>query len=616
MRIREWQAFAHAGRTDGLVLHHWKTKAEGRSSTQGGTTTPGDAASENQIDGGAPQPQVRQNDWFQKYNIKVPVPEYTVEQYQTHLKSDEWAKEETDYLMSLARDFDLRWIVIADRYEYLSGISSGGSDMMAITLAPKPRPMEDLKARYYEVATKMMALSTPLPNMSASEFSLHEKMSKFNAERETARKRFAENLLRRDPAEIKEEEILLGELKRIQLNEEKLHQERKELFSRLESPPSKGSIAMYETSQGLYHLMQNLINNDKNKKRKSIAAGDAVSSPATGTAGQAGPGQTPREQRGSIANGSHSKKGSVSLGPVTRQLTPREEARFGILHNEKVEKTSSAVILRHRKIEALVQAKSASQSAKLQDALIVLGVPVRAVMPTARVTEAYEKLVSKIQTLLEARRHSERIENEVRIVTHQKEMRERKERGEEEEEGEGGKEEEQAAEEDEEQTINKRDGDEDDNAAENEDGDEEDGDGDGDEDADGDEEAEDDEEEEEDAGPALDNDEQEEEQEEGDEDDEENNESEQEDEDEQEDEEDDDDNPDEDAPEPDAADDEPEPQAADGDDDDDDNEEAADSDNDNPDDLAGSAPSVRSRKRSVSASATSGGSRNSKRQRK
>ena len=35
----------------------------------------------------------------------------------------EWTKEETDYLFSVARDFDLRWYVIHDRYEYPEGPS-------------------------------------------------------------------------------------------------------------------------------------------------------------------------------------------------------------------------------------------------------------------------------------------------------------------------------------------------------------------------------------------------------------------------------------------------------------------------------------------------------------
>lgn len=33
----------------------------------------------------------------------------------------EWTKEETDYLFNLVRDFDSRWYIIHDRYEYPGG---------------------------------------------------------------------------------------------------------------------------------------------------------------------------------------------------------------------------------------------------------------------------------------------------------------------------------------------------------------------------------------------------------------------------------------------------------------------------------------------------------------
>ena len=42
--------------------------------------------------------------------------------FNSHFKipelDNEWTKEETDYLLNLCRKYDLRFIVIADRYEY------------------------------------------------------------------------------------------------------------------------------------------------------------------------------------------------------------------------------------------------------------------------------------------------------------------------------------------------------------------------------------------------------------------------------------------------------------------------------------------------------------------
>ena len=33
----------------------------------------------------------------------------------------DWTKEETDYLFDLVKEYDLRWHVISDRYDYVGG---------------------------------------------------------------------------------------------------------------------------------------------------------------------------------------------------------------------------------------------------------------------------------------------------------------------------------------------------------------------------------------------------------------------------------------------------------------------------------------------------------------
>jgi len=66
------------------------------------------------------------------------VPAYSDEEYQRHLQSETWTKAETDHLMDLARRFDLRFIVMKDRWD-----RERFSD----------RSVEDLKERYYNVLT-------------------------------------------------------------------------------------------------------------------------------------------------------------------------------------------------------------------------------------------------------------------------------------------------------------------------------------------------------------------------------------------------------------------------------------------------------------------------------
>lgn len=48
----------------------------------------------------------------------VQVPVYSEQEYQLYLHDDAWTKAETDHLFDLARRFDLRFVVIHDRYDH------------------------------------------------------------------------------------------------------------------------------------------------------------------------------------------------------------------------------------------------------------------------------------------------------------------------------------------------------------------------------------------------------------------------------------------------------------------------------------------------------------------
>ena len=474
---RELSPFTNPSRDDGLVLRHWRKKKEHHGITPG-PATPADTEMGGVVKN-EPESKPSVADNFARFNIKLSGPEYTEEEYDGHLRSDDWTKEETDYLVNLTLDFDLRWLVIADRYDYQPHEPVPEGDAMAISPPIKARTMEDMKARYYDVATKMMALHHPLASMSTSEFDLHEKMTKYDPGQETTRKKLAEALLSRSPDEIKEEEILLGELKRIVTNEERLAQERKELYARLEAPQSTGNIAIYQTSQGLAQLMATLLSADKSKKRRSLMSpSDGASSPAAGTSNHQ-PNQVDRSQRPSLPGGkSLTKKSSTSTGQNHRQLTPREEAKYGVTHHDRL---TSGVSFRTARIDKLIAAKSTAQSAKITAALTELSIPPKLVMPTAKVCAEFERLVGGIQTLLDVRKVSEKVESEIRVLNAQQEERERRERGE--VGGSDGTGEEEREEEAEEEQAKDEEEDEDAEAARRSDEDEDDvGDGDGEED--------------------------------------------------------------------------------------------------------------------------------------
>ena len=69
----------------------------------------------------------------------------------------EWNKEETDYLFSVVQDFDSRWYIIYDRYDYPTGPTR--SLEVRINYGTKQRFLtiyQDLKDRYYSVCRKLV----------------------------------------------------------------------------------------------------------------------------------------------------------------------------------------------------------------------------------------------------------------------------------------------------------------------------------------------------------------------------------------------------------------------------------------------------------------------------
>ena len=427
---RPWEEtpFGNSARKDGLVLRHWRRKGD-VSNAAGLPVTPADsnAASEMEQDDKA-APALQDSHWA-KFNVKVDRPHYTDEQYETHLKNDDWSKEETDYLVDLATDFDLRWVVIADRYEYQPKQQpKENEDSMAVIPQAKARTQEDMKARYYDVAAKTMVLHNPLSSMSSSEFDTHEKMTKYNPEQEKKRKMFAEQLMSRTDEEKYEEEMLLKELSRIVLNQEKLFNERKALYDRLGAPPGPQqthSTAMYQSSHGLTQLMQSLLAQNKNKelekkeKRRSAMGADGDF--------PGGPSGMDRNQRHSMGGGSDKRYSFGHGGP--RQLSAREEQKYGV--SRPNERLTGGVQFRHERITKAGQAKSGVQTSRISAALTELRIPQRLTMPTAKVVTEYEKLIESIKTLLEVRKVSEKLDGEIKVWQAQKEQQEAKDRGEE-----------------------------------------------------------------------------------------------------------------------------------------------------------------------------------------
>ncbi|KAL6921870.1 hypothetical protein FSST1_005896 [Fusarium sambucinum] len=428
----EMRPFKISARADSnLTLRHWRRKDEKPEGN--------DEPQEQTSQGDQPQPPKELEDSaFAKYNVQVSVPQYSEGQYQQSLQHADWTKEETDYLLELAQDFDLRWPLIWDRYEWNPPATNGeadddGDESKAIVPATRSRTLEDLKARYYEVASKMMAAQKPVQYMTQPEFSLHELMAHFNPQQEKLRKEFALNALTRSREEAREEESLLLEIKRILARSERFNDERRELYNRLDYPRSDTDINAFKSSAGLQNLLQNLMTADKTKKRKSLMPGDvnspagtvppqtaaAASAAATAAAAQeAGRREStaastgPRESTGPAPTpaAANNKKGQQQQ-QERRKLTTQEELLFGVTHHDRL---GSGPTFRTEKINKLFSHKSNQQQMRITNVLNELDVPNKLIMPTAATTHQYEQLLAAVNSLLDARKVSDKLDQEIK----------------------------------------------------------------------------------------------------------------------------------------------------------------------------------------------------------
>jgi DNA methyltransferase 1-associated protein 1 len=289
----------------------------------------------------------------------------------------------------------------------------------------------------------MMAVTKPVQYMNAEEFSLHKMMGAFDPVAEARRKKFAENQLSRSNEEAREEENLLVEVKRIMARQERFNSERRELYNRLEYPHTETTqdLSVFKTSNGLQTLLQNLMNVDKSKKRKSLMGTDGQNTPAS-AGPSANPASTPvaDPRRDSVAMSTASghrdsiaasdgrpekptKKGAASQPQERRKLTEQEEQIYGV--TTTTERLSSGPTFRYERINKILTTKSNAQHQRITNTLSELDVPARLNMPTKEVVDQMERLLLNVQTLLDLRKISDKLDGELKLEQAKKAEREK-----------------------------------------------------------------------------------------------------------------------------------------------------------------------------------------------
>ncbi|KAG6593255.1 SWR1-complex protein 4, partial [Cucurbita argyrosperma subsp. sororia] len=163
----QWLPFANSARKDNLQLYHWVRVVNGIPPT-------GDYS-------------------FAKYNKSVEIVKYTDEDYEKYLNEPSWTKEETDQLFDLCERFDLRFVVIADRF-------------------PSTRTVEELKERYYRASRAILAAREPMPRESSGNPLAKDP---YNVSQEIERKRALSMVLSQTKQQERKDAEVLAEAKKI-----------------------------------------------------------------------------------------------------------------------------------------------------------------------------------------------------------------------------------------------------------------------------------------------------------------------------------------------------------------------------------------------------------------
>lgn len=163
----QWLPFTNSARKDNLQLYHWVRVVNGVPPT-------GDYS-------------------FAKYNKSVDIVKYTDEEYEKYLTDPMWTKEETDQLFELCERFDLRFIVVADRF-------------------PSSRSVEELKDRYYSVSRAILIARAPSPGDVSGHPIVKDP---YNVSQEVERKRALSMVLSQTKHQERKDAEVLAEAKRI-----------------------------------------------------------------------------------------------------------------------------------------------------------------------------------------------------------------------------------------------------------------------------------------------------------------------------------------------------------------------------------------------------------------
>ncbi|GAA6062086.1 hypothetical protein JCM10212_006509 [Sporobolomyces blumeae] len=324
---------------------------------------------------------------FKRFNTTSQVFSYTDDEYDKWLKADGWSKDETDHLFDLAAEYDLRFIVMADRWQLASD-----------------RSVDALKDRYYSIC-RMLAANRPDPEVTDP--AEQEKMDKrrqetvnsfnFDMGREIERKAYLRSLLDRTPAQIAEEDFLYLESRRIEQSYHKIASDRAELLKIL---GGRGGVGMASGQGGL-----------------QLGVGGANKGAAGGEKKKKMPGW---EIEG---NGNGLPEGWAGEGSKRKATAAQDAANCVERHPAPSVSAPKAhmwpsIAIRSSRIAPV----KSNVAQKVSLALSELGLSTQLVMPTKGNIAKLDEVQHALAVMVEAKKAVDRIQAEIRLVKKKKDM--------------------------------------------------------------------------------------------------------------------------------------------------------------------------------------------------
>ena len=340
---------------------------------------------------------------FAAYNTQSNIYSYSTEEFLKYLRDDDWSREETDYLFELCHTYDLRFVVIHDRYDPPTAPGS------------PQRTLEDLKDRYYACCRRLIR-ERPAADEAVKAQSANAYV--FDKNRETARKQYLRSLKDRTAEQIAEEEYLYVESRRLEQTYSRTIREREDLLRLL------GGV-------GAGVVMPNVNFNGMPGTAAQPQAGLARAGSTTSSAANANT-RTKRGRGEDLDPSSYDLSTSKGAGKGRSKNAPKPDPVFDaqhlIQHHDQTPQVSSyglpksnssggpSVYLRSARMNFV---KPALQI-KVTTALNEMGISERLVMPTKANADRLEQLSGAVAQLVELKAQVDRVEYELQVARKRK----------------------------------------------------------------------------------------------------------------------------------------------------------------------------------------------------